>query len=990
MADLNLNGARATLSQNISNVPVGDYTVTVSDASGADTMITVTVNQPDSLLITFTKTDNEYSEIPIGSIDLTVEGGTGSYSYAWTGPNGFTAAREDINQLEAGTYIVVVTDANGCQNTKEVVITRKNPNFIVNCPPPVEVPCMSDLPAAAITLQQFIAQGGFTESDCGIDSASFVLVNEETVTKDKAGIEIRRTYMLDDLCGFEETCTQVLIANDSIPPEAICNDITVVLDENGSYILTEIDKQVISAGSNDNCTAPEDLIIEIYPSEFTCTELGDIQFVNVIVTDEAGNQSTCVANVTVLDTVPPAAICRDITVTLDENGQAQIDANRIDNGSTDNCSIDTMFLSVYNFDCSDTGINTVNLTAIDKQGNSDVCTANVTIADTIKPVVTCVDAFELQLDENAQYTLAVNEIMESAMDECGIENLALSQYNLNCDDIGTTTIQLTATDVNGNSNSCETAITVYGNVAPIAQNDTIIIMVNETASVNVALNDYDIDNGTKRSVISSTVSKTMNPRYGKAEVEATSGIINYVPDKDFSGVDVVEYSICDDGIPCEPMCAKAKLVIYVLEPNMAPIAINDYFTLMCFSVTGDLLINDYDQDSDTITIDVTPVTNPVMGIVQINPDGTFIYEPYDKNFVGLDSFIYRIYDIGLPSLYDTAKVYIDYVSDYDCDGLANIDDIDDDNDGILDIDEMDFIDGEYVDRDNDKDGVVDRLDIDSDNDGIPDNIEWQTENGYIPPTGIDSNGNGWDNAYDPDNGGTYYPAMDTDGDGTPDHLDIDSDGDGVLDMIEGHDLDADGIPDTYPTYTDTDGDGLDDAYDTYDNWNHPSSPYNEVGSNAPLQDFDADGIRDWRDTNDDDDEWLTIDEDINSDGDYSNDDIDLDGHPEYLDRGTDCELFIPEGFSPNGDGIHDFFQVYCILKYPNAKMMIFDRAGNKLFEKEHYGNMDFWGSNADAWWWGTSEYKMTLGRGTLPAGNYVYVLDLGTNEVKKGTVMISY
>ena len=93
-----------------------------------------------------------------------------------------------------------------------------------------------------------------------------------------------------------------------------------------------------------------------------------------------------------------------------------------------------------------------------------------------------------------------------------------------------------------------------------------------------------------------------------------------------------------------------------------------------------------------------------------------------------------------------------------------------------------------------------------------------------PPTGIDSNGNGWDNAYDPDNGGTYYPAMDTDGDGTPDHLDIDSDGDGVLDMIEGHDLDTDGIPDTYPTYTDTDGDGLDDAYDTYDNWNHPSSP----------------------------------------------------------------------------------------------------------------------------------------------------------------------
>jgi gliding motility-associated-like protein len=212
----------------------------------------------------------------------------------------------------------------------------------------------------------------------------------------------------------------------------------------------------------------------------------------------------------------------------------------------------------------------------------------------------------------------------------------------------------------------------------------------------------------------------------------------------------------------------------------------------------------------------------------------------------------------------------------------------------------------------------------------------------------------------------------------------------VLDYIEGHDFDADGLPDVIRTFTDSDNDGLDDAYDTYNNWHSPSSPYNETGSNAPLQDFDGDGTRDWRDTNDDDDEWPTIEEDLNYDGDYSNDDLDIDGHPEYLDVGNDCELFIPEGFSPNGDGVHDFFQVYCIQKYPNAVMMIFDRAGHKLFEKEHYGNLEYWGSDEDAWWWGVSEHKWTLGRGTLPAGNYVYILDLGNGEVRTGTVMISY
>jgi gliding motility-associated-like protein len=203
-------------------------------------------------------------------------------------------------------------------------------------------------------------------------------------------------------------------------------------------------------------------------------------------------------------------------------------------------------------------------------------------------------------------------------------------------------------------------------------------------------------------------------------------------------------------------------------------------------------------------------------------------------------------------------------------------------------------------------------------------------------------------------------------------------------------VNADGIPDITRFYADTDFDGLDDAYDTYDNREYPSSPYNETGSNAPLQDFDGDGTRDWRDANDDGDELQTIDEDWNNDGDYSNDDMDLDGHPDYLDIETDCELFVPEGFSPNGDGVHDFFQIFCIQRYPDAKLMIFNRAGNKLFEKEHYGNLEYWGSDQMAWWWGTAENNWIIGKGNLAAGNYVYILQLGNGETRSGTVMISY
>ena len=55
-----------------------------------------------------------------GSIDVTVTGGTGVYTYAWS--NGATT--EDIADLGAGTYSVVVTDENGCSVSIEVEITE--------------------------------------------------------------------------------------------------------------------------------------------------------------------------------------------------------------------------------------------------------------------------------------------------------------------------------------------------------------------------------------------------------------------------------------------------------------------------------------------------------------------------------------------------------------------------------------------------------------------------------------------------------------------------------------------------------------------------------------------------------------------------------------------------------------------------------------------------------------------------------------------------
>ncbi len=93
----------------------GTYIVTVTDNDTGEYEVEVTLDEPADISIA-----GAVQGVSVGgdgAIDANVSGGTGAFTFAWSGPDGYTASTEDINDIEIGDYTLIVTDANGCSDT---------------------------------------------------------------------------------------------------------------------------------------------------------------------------------------------------------------------------------------------------------------------------------------------------------------------------------------------------------------------------------------------------------------------------------------------------------------------------------------------------------------------------------------------------------------------------------------------------------------------------------------------------------------------------------------------------------------------------------------------------------------------------------------------------------------------------------------------------------------------------------------------------------
>ena len=112
------------VTEDLNNLYAGYYEVLVTDDHGCTSISSITLTEPaDSLSFTYEVSHVLCNDGTDGSIELTVVGGTVNYDYAWS--NGDTLSL--IEDLTAGWYTFLVTDANGCSISDSIEVTQPDP-----------------------------------------------------------------------------------------------------------------------------------------------------------------------------------------------------------------------------------------------------------------------------------------------------------------------------------------------------------------------------------------------------------------------------------------------------------------------------------------------------------------------------------------------------------------------------------------------------------------------------------------------------------------------------------------------------------------------------------------------------------------------------------------------------------------------------------------------------------------------------------------------
>ena len=335
-----------------SGLPAGTYTVTITDARSCSATETITISEPDGIIV-------DYFTIPItcttggisqGSIIInSVTGGTAPYNYFVTGTNGYNnselnatgSTSVSFDVVDFGLYQINVVDANGCSVLFQDVLVASPPDDL-DITISTSVDCLSGGEAVVSVGSTLASAGPFFFSIYQGPVSVYPNPPGSWIPEDAPGSQsatftgltpgVSYTFIVYDastLCSYYEPATTPIPTNSTLTATAVsANNITCTgnADGNVSFTVnsiygsaTDINYEIFDSltlattGVNGSGSVPAN-------GSLTVTDLGPLPFGNyyVLISETSGPNAGC-SVVTVPFNITESAIPLNLSVSVDQN-----------------------------------------------------------------------------------------------------------------------------------------------------------------------------------------------------------------------------------------------------------------------------------------------------------------------------------------------------------------------------------------------------------------------------------------------------------------------------------------------------------------------------------------------------------------------------------------------------------------------------------------------------------------------------------------------
>lgn len=236
--DITVSGGTAPLTflwsntattEDLTGLSAGNYTCTVTDASGCSMIISETVSNSTGTLAINAQVTDENCTDGAGAIDVTVSGGATPYTYLWSN----AATTEDLTGLSAGSFAITVTDNNGCEVSNSYVVNNNSANFQVATINTTDENCGDTTGAIDITLTggqapfTFIWSNGATTEDLtGLNAGAYAgtvtdangcVARHSSSIQNNAGSMTTTDSIVDATCGMANGAIYLTVSNGTTP-----------------------------------------------------------------------------------------------------------------------------------------------------------------------------------------------------------------------------------------------------------------------------------------------------------------------------------------------------------------------------------------------------------------------------------------------------------------------------------------------------------------------------------------------------------------------------------------------------------------------------------------------------------------------------------------------------------------------------------------------------------------------------------------------------